>query len=146
MVIKKLYQNHIIENSDFILEYGVANKEMQQVVCLMGKIYLSCSDKNECYDDIINNIMKFFKRELGIEIRKSAFSNNFIFDYDFFKNIREPFKNKILTFEVYIKQEKDNIKNIIDIKNDIDVLLKHPLEKLKTNFAHNNISLSKVKS
>lgn len=129
----------------FLIEYGSIDRKNPEVIFLNYKTYLTSCCKNEEFRTIINDILKKLKQTVKEIVYKSKFNKNYIFDYDILQDIQPVFKNKILTFELFLKQPKDNILKIPKLKNDIEDLSRAFISVITQYMHSNNIALSKVK-
>ena len=140
MAIKKFYRNLSLPNKyGFQVEYGNASKETTQVVCLVGKTYISTTKSIPSINSAIDEIMGKFKKNVSKSIRSTPYSDNFIFDYDFLKTNDTDIDNKILTFELYLNNNK------MSGSDKIPDLLKPLLKDLESSFVGHNFSLSETK-
>lgn len=133
-------------DKNFTIEYGTVNKKNPEIIYINYKTYISSVKENNEYNKIINDIFRYFKRKVTTEIIKSRFDKDFIFDYDILQDIKPQFKNKILTFELFLKQPNNDIKKISMLKGYISELSNKLIENLSNTLEKNNIKLSKVKS
>lgn len=142
MSLKKFYKNVKLNlKNGFLIDYGYASKDTQQVICLSGKTYVTVPIKNNNILKIIDESLSSFKKNLANSLKLSNFSHDFIFDYDFPKNIEGGIKNKILNFDLYLKQNNDFILNEEIIKD----LLIPLLNDLNESFKINGIVISETK-
>lgn len=140
MAIKKFYRNLSLPNKyGFQIEYGNASKETKQVVCLVGKTYVSTIKSTPSINGAVDEIMGKFKKNVSKGIRSTSYSDNFIFDYDFLKTSDTDIDNKILTFELYLNNNKT------PEKDNIPDLLEPLLADLESSFVGHNFSLSETK-
>lgn len=146
MKINRYYFTYHIKNDDKLnLEYGVTNREQPEILYISCKTYLNLIKKDMDYCDEVDSVFKQLKRVTKDIIKNSQFEDKFIFTYDFSNDIQTGFKNKVLTFDLFIKQKDDNIIKPKELSNDIFNLvssIKQPLQKL---LHENNIEFSKTK-
>lgn len=144
MGAKKFYQTFKLSvDNEFIVEFGNAQKETPQIICIIFKTYLT--SLKDTYEDIIDEIMLQFKKRVNAEIKKSTFDNAFIFDFDFLKMQKKEFKNKILTFDLFLKQNIESINQTKYLHDELKFFLEPLLKDLETTFVKHNISPKKVK-
>ena len=141
---KKKYQIiNINNNNNFIIQFGVVDRLNPEIVFVKCKTYLS-SDVIDDHNYNIKIIFNKIKKRLQDAIRDSFFDNEFIFDYDVTQDLITSFKNKILTFDIFIKQS-NNISKLPFLKNTLSDLTIPLLDILENHLPTYNIFLSKTK-
>lgn len=144
--MQKKYKNITLEKNDSIsIEYGAVDRKKPEIIYVNYKTYLSSNKENDGYNSIMTCVLRSLKRHVSTYVSNSRFEKNFIFDYDILQGIQSNFKNKILTFELYLKQPKDDIKPLRALQQEIGSMSESFLANLSENLKKNNIELSKVK-
>ena len=147
MKTNKFYQKYVLPtDTEFIVEYGNIQKDIPQVLCVSFKTYLSAAEqKEEGYGDIVSGIMERFKGDCSLSLPNAQFERDFIFDYDFLKSTTKSFTNKILTFELFLKQPSHLTDKTVFLEEGLKGFLIPLLKKLETTFVKHNISPKKAK-
>lgn len=141
---KKLYQIINIKDSDnFEIQFGAIDRLNPEIVFIKCKTYLSSNIDDDHYYNV-KNIFKKVKKKLQNDIRRSFFDNDFIFNYDITQDLNAAFQNKILTFDVFIKQT-DSINKLTLLKQALSDLTIPLLNLLEVSLPMHNIFLSKTK-
>lgn len=143
--MERLNKEININVSDCIdVKYGSVNKNKPQVIYIIGKTWLSYHLES-VNSSIVKKIMSSFKREITKSLSHvNIFSDNILFDYDInldFKN-----SNKFMTFEIFLKQKKMEIKSMKNFENSIYNIIYNPIQDLIFNFNKNNFTLNTKKS
>ena len=143
MLNKKFYKGIKLQPKyGFNIEIGNITKNISNVYCTCGKTYVTSKDVKNILNNISKDLTKF-KRNLSKTLKKTSFSENFIFTYDFPKNVDPGVNNKILNFEFYLK-DKESLEQEQVIK-EITLILDPLLEDLNSRFKTHNITISEVK-
>lgn len=144
-MIPRLFTKYLINDNDFTIEYGTVDRCMPNYIYVSCKTYLHLIENDEEYNYEMKDILKEFRRKVKNIIKKSQFEDDFILSYDFANDIVTEFKNKILTFDLFIKQKEENFvkpKLLADDILNLTSILKIPL---KESLNSHNIYFSKAK-
>lgn len=143
MIIKKFYKGvQLPSKFGFNLELGNITKELSNVYCIFGKTYVTSNNTKNILKNISEDL-SYFKRNLSKGLKQSKFSNDYIFTYDFPKNVEAGVNNKILNFEFYIKDK--NLLEQNQVINDLTLILDPLLEDLNSRLKTHNVTISEVK-
>lgn len=153
-------KNHIFYKKDMIklnkeiklnnckninLKYGSINKNDPQVIYVSGKMWL-CPTYDGDYNEQIELIHNSFRRKLNNVLDNSVvFERKHILDFDL--NSEKLIKNKKKFFSVtfFIKQKKEKLINLNNIKNIISSDFGYLFKELETDLIENEFEVSKTK-
>ena len=127
------------------LKYGSINKNDPQVIYVSGKMWL-CPTYDGDYNEQIELIHNSFKRKLNNVLDNSVvFEKKHILDFDL--NSEKLIKNKKKFFSVtfFIKQKKEKLINLNNIRNIISSDFGYLFKELETDLFENEFEVSKTK-
>lgn len=127
------------------VKYGSVNREDPQVVYVNGKCWVSplCKmDYQTVLSSVKDNMKKDIKRHLIDDIN---FKGKFIFDFDVNTDKIEPNSKKFLTFDLYARQNKENKKNLKELRAVMEDKFTIISNNLTKALAENDFSVSRRK-
>ena len=119
---------------DFNIKYSNTVKGNKPVWKITGKTFISSIEETETAKDDVRNIMSELKQKITRTISTTPFDSNFIFDYDFIKYVDTSFKNKMVSFDLFLKQKEKG-----DVKEELMNLLDEPINELTSKFMKTNL-------
>lgn len=126
--------------------YGTVDKTNPIVIYLIGKLWIVPLYDGD-YEKPIEYIKSNFKRDLRKQIKQnnSKFDDKFVCDFDFNTKTMMENKKKYLCFEIFIKQNPLNIKEIKDVEMDVINIFKFVIDNFITNLKSNYFEISAKK-
>jgi hypothetical protein len=127
------------------LKYGSINKNDPQVIYVSGKMWI-CPTYDGDYNEQIELIHNSFKRKLNNVLDNSVvFERKHILDFDL--NSEKLIKNKKKFFSItfFIKQKKEKLINLNNIRNIISSDFGYLFKELETDLFENEFEVSKTK-
>lgn len=127
------------------LKYGTVNRNNPQVVYVSGKCWVSPLRVMN-YGDIISNIEKEMRRNIKtFFIDEINFDNKYILDFDINVDNINPNEKKFLSFDFYLRQNKKNKKQLVDLKDMLNRKVSTIANNLVYMFKENDFSIEKRK-
>lgn len=127
------------------LKYGTVNRNNPQVVYVSGKCWVSPLRAMN-YSDIISNIEKEMRRNIKtFFIDEINFDNKYILDFDINVDNINPNEKKFLSFDFYLRQNKKNKKQLVDLKDMLNRKVSTIANNLVYMFKENDFSIEKRK-
>lgn len=102
----KCFKIKSIDN--LLVEYGVINRNQPEVLFVSCKTYITSQTKRDL-NETLNNILLRARKVLKQIIINLDFEEDFIFDYTITQGLEQGFKNKIILFDIFVKQKNNNI-------------------------------------
>lgn len=144
--MRRLNKEYKLNISDKIsIKYGTVNKDKPNVIYISGKCWVKTNDNN----NITKNIT-YVKKEMENEIKTymcngNTFQKKYIIDFDintdgWMKNIK-----KFLTFDIFIRQNDDNILTLKQNENKIKSKMTIIINNLINNFNQLNFEVTNKK-
>lgn len=139
---KKLDINHTLEMS-----CGTTNRLNPQIIFVEGKFWLEPKTEME-YEKILSPLVSKLRKDLknSIRYKQNEWDNKLIFDVDIKYNSLVPNKKSFVDFEIYFKQNNDNVKDVLEISDDITALLKPLFDDFVGELIENDFIMSKTKA
>lgn len=135
-----------IENENFKLKIGTTNKINPIVIYIEGKAFISPSEEKDDYSRDIAEIKHRFKRSISDSLTRSdMFDNKYILDFQVASSGIAVNKKSFLSFQFLIKQRRDNILKLSDVKERSENMILGIVEGLKEGIEDHNFTLSKTK-
>lgn len=127
------------------LKYGSINKNDPQVIYVSGKMWL-CPTYDGDYNEQINLMHNNFKKRLNSVLSDSViFEKKHILDFDL--NVENLIKDKKKFFSItfFIKQKREKLVNLNNIKNIISSDFGYLFKELENELIENEFEVSKRK-
>ena len=132
-------------NDKIYVEYGVVNREKPNVLFINFKTYITTLTINKKLPKTIESKLNRFNKNIYNILSPTKFNNNFIFDFILAQDLDCNFKNKLLVFELFVKQNSPTIHSIIDLKKDITIIATSFIELFENFCLSENIDFNKTK-
>ncbi len=127
------------------LKYGSVNKNNPQVVYVSGKMWI-CPTYNGDFSEPINYVYNSFKKELNKILKNNDFfEKKHILDFNLNYENLICNKKKYFSITFFIKQKKEKISKLNDIKNVISSDFSYLFSELENNLIKNDFEVSKTK-
>ena len=126
---------------NFNIKYSNTIKGKTPVWKITGKTFVSSVKNTETAGEDIKKIMSVLRQKITRNLISSSFDSNMIFDYDFIKYINSPFKNKMLSFDLFLKQKSQKG----NVKEEFINILETPIEELSETFLKTNLKLTNAR-
>lgn len=105
-------------NDGFTVDIGTTNKLNPQAIYLNGKAFIRPVTDKDDYDDDITDIRYNLKRNIAKALKKTTiFEPKFILNFDIASNRMVNGKRSFLSFQIVLKQKKDNIMKLNDVRD-----------------------------
>lgn len=127
------------------LKYGSVNKNNPQVVYVSGKMWI-CPTYNGDFSEPINYVYNAFRKELSKILKNNDFfEKKHILDFNLnYENLVYN-KKKYFSITFFVKQKKEKISKLNDIKNVISSDFSYLFSELENNLIKNDFEVSKTK-
>lgn len=135
-----------ISNDFFRLKIGTVNKIKPEVIYFEGKTFIMPTEDYGTYTSKISQIKHNFSRNISYELKgNDLFDSKFIIDFQIANSGIKANKKSFLTFQLLLKQNPKNIKNLKEIKDLSLPFINKVLLNLKENIMNNDFALFKTK-
>lgn len=135
-----------IENDSFKLKIGTTNKINPMVIYVEGKAFISPEDDKEDYTKDIAEIKHVFKQSISDGLcTTDVFDNKYIIDFQVASSGIAVNKKSFLSFQFLVRQKKDNIMKLTDVKARTEGMILSIVDSLKNAILEHNFSLTKTK-
>lgn len=145
-MVKRLNKEYKLDVCDKIsLKYGSINREDPQIVYVSGKCWVAPTCRMD-YSSVITSIKNDMKKNIKrVLIDGSNFENKYIFDFDVSTEKVEPNVSKFLTFDLYLKQNKENKRPLKELKGLMEDRMGVISNNLMNSFNENDFVVSQRK-
>lgn len=135
-----------IENQNFRLKIGTTNKLQPIVVYVEGKAFISPKEEKYDYTKDVSEIRHSFKQSITEGLYKTAlFDNKYILDFQVATSGIKPEKKSFLSFQFYLRQNKDDIKKLPDLKNLAGEFITEVVDSLSDSIYEHGFEITKTK-
>lgn len=135
-----------IENDSFKLKIGTTNKINPMVIYVEGKAFISPEDDKEDYAKDIAEIKHVFKQSISDGLcTTDVFDNKYIIDFQVASSGIAVNKKSFLSFQFLVRQKRDNIMKLTDVKARTEGMILNIVDSLKNAILEHNFSLTKTK-
>lgn len=146
MAETRLNSEKRIDNENFKLKIGTTNKIDPVVVYIEGRTFISPQEDKEDYSKDISEIKHNFSRAISKNISGSQlFDRKFILDFQVASKGISLTKKSFLSFQFLLRQNKDNVMKLKDLKEHCEELIKNIVNSLEENIVEHNFVISKTK-
>ena len=146
MAETRLNSEKRIDNENFKLKIGTTNKIDPVVVYIEGRTFISPQEDKEDYSKDISEIKHNFSRAISKNISNSPlFDRKFILDFQVASKGISLTKKSFLSFQFLLRQNKDNVMKLKDLKEHCEELIKNIVNSLEENIVEHNFVISKTK-
>lgn len=135
-----------IENEDFKIKIGTTNKLNPIIIYIEGKSFICPVDEREDYTKDISEIKHVLKRSISSHLQlEEGFDNKYIVDFQIASNGIQLNKKSFLSFQFLIRQNKDNVLKLADVKNKSSKMILDIVNDLKESIIEHGFLISKSK-
>lgn len=128
------------------LKYGSTNKDNPEIVYILGKAWVSPKFNGE-YESILNGIQNNFRKKIkNIVTESNIFENKFVLDFDLNSTNMEKDKKKFLSFDLFLKQDKNNVKKLKELNTLLSNNIGNLANDLVYDFSINDFDVTTKKS
>ena len=146
MAETRLNSEKKIEDENFKLKIGTTNKIDPVVVYVEGRTFISPQEDKDDYSKDISEIKHNFSRAISKNISNSPlFDRKFILDFQVASKGISLTKKSFLSFQFLLRQNKDNVMKLKDLKERCEELIKNIVSSLEENIVEHNFVISKTK-
>lgn len=146
MAETRLNSEKKIEDENFKLKIGTTNKIDPVVVYIEGRTFISPKEEKEDYSRDIAEIKHNFSRAISHNISGSPlFDRKFILDFQVASKGISLSKKSFLSFQFLLRQNKDNVMKLKDLKERCEELIRNIVGSLEENIVEHNFVISKTK-
>ena len=135
-----------IENEDFKIKIGTTNKVNPIIIYVEGKAFISPTDDKEDYSKDISEIKHVLKQSISSHLHSvNNFDNKYIVDFQVASNGIQINKKSFLSFQFLMRQNKDNVLKLIEVKNTSSDMVLDIVNDLKEAIVERGFLLTKTK-
>lgn len=135
-----------ISSQNFKLKIGTTMKMNPLVIYIEGRTFISPLSYKDDYSQDISEIKRTFRLAIGDNIRCSdLFENNYIVDFQVASKGIMPNKKSFLSFQFFLKQNRNNILKLKDLKPSAENIVNNIVQSLETDIIGHNFAISKTK-
>ena len=135
-----------IDNENFKLKIGTTNKINPMVIYVEGKAFISPLDDKDDYSRDISEMKHALKHSISANLYGSEnFDNKYIVDFQVAASGVAVNKKSFLSFQFLLRQKRDNIMKLSDVKNLSEGMINNVADALRDSIIEHNFVLSKTK-
>ena len=135
-----------IDDNNFKLKIGTTNKIKPLIVYIEGRTFICPIESKEDYSRDISEIKRGLSRAISRNLQEcTLFDKRFIVDFQVASKGISLNKKSFLSFQFLLRQNKDNILKLKDLKVSAEDIIKNIIEELSDNITEHNFTISKTK-
>ena len=135
-----------IENDDFKIKIGTTNKINPIIIYVEGKAFISPTEDKDDYSRDISEMKHVLKQSISEHLRATdSFDNKYIVDFQVASNGIQVDKKSFLSFQFLMRQNKDNVLKLIEVKNMHADMVLDIVRDLKDSIVECGFLLTKTK-
>ena len=135
-----------IDHERFKLKIGTTNRNNPIVVYIEGRAYISPNVEKETYDRDIYDMKRSLKNSISDNIKKTnLFDGSFILDFQVAQNGVAKNKKSFLSFQFLLKQQKDHVLKMKDVKKEAQETINNIVASLEDSIYQHEFSIYKSK-
>jgi hypothetical protein len=136
-----------IDHNSFKLKIGTTNRNNPIVVYIEGRTYISPNIEKETYDRDIYDMKRSLKTSISNNIKENnLFDGSFILDFQVAQNGVSKNKKSFLSFQFLLKQEKDRVLKLKDVKKEALETINKIVGSLENSILEHDFSIYKNKN
>lgn len=136
-----------IDSKNFKLKIGTTNKINPIVVYIEGRAFISPQEDKEDYSKDISEIKHNFKHAISTSLQNTKlFDKKFIVDFQVASKGVSLNKKSFLSFQFLLRQNKDNILKLKDLKPSAEPLIINIVNTLEESINNHNFIVTKTKT
>lgn len=135
-----------IDAENFKLKIGTTNKINPVVVYIEGRTFICPQEEKDDYSRDISEIKHNFSRAISKYVGESEqFDKKFIVDFQVATKGISLNKKTFLSFQFLLRQNRDNILKLKDLKPSAEKMVLNIVGALEQNIVNHNFVISKTK-
>ena len=135
-----------IDNQNFRLKIGTTNKIQPIVVYVEGKAFISPKEEKFDYAKDVSEIRHTFKQSISENLYKTPlFDNKYILDFQVATSGIKPDKKSFLSFQFYLRQNKDDVRKLSELKTLADGFITEVVDALSETIFDHGFEITKTK-
>ena len=135
-----------IENEDFKIKIGTTNKINPIIIYVEGRAFITPTFDQDDYNKEIAEIKHVLKQSISQHLQTTdKFDNKYIVDFQVASNGIQINKKSFLSFQFLIRQNKDNVLKLIEVKNNSSNMVLEIVNDLKNSIVEHGFVLTKTK-
>ena len=135
-----------IENESFKIKIGTTNKINPIIIYVEGKAFISPTDDKDDYSKDISEIKHVLKQSISEHLHSvNEFDNKYIVDFQVASNGIQIEKKSFLSFQFLMRQNKDNVRKLIEVKNNSSDMVLEIVNDLREAIIDHGFLLTKTK-
>lgn len=135
-----------IENEDFKIKIGTTNKLNPIIIYVEGRSFITPTEEREEYGKEISEIKHVLKHSISSHLQTTnKFDNKYIVDFQIASNGIQLNKKSFLSFQFLMRQNKDNVLKLAEVKNISSEMVLDIVNDLKNSIIEHGFLLSKSK-
>lgn len=146
MAVERSNSEKKIDHEKFKLKIGTTNRKNPIVVYIEGRTFISPNVDKETYNKDIYDMKRSLKASISDNIKKtSLFDDSFILDFQVAQNGVAKNKKTFLYFQFLLRQQKEHILKMKDIKNAAQETITDIVKSLEDTIYEHDFSIYKNK-
>jgi hypothetical protein len=135
-----------LKNDFFNIKLGTVNKNNPEVIYFEVRTFISPLEENNNYSQVFAFLKKEFSKKISDSLKlNDFFSEKYILDFQIANSGIKINKKSYLSFQLFLKQKNEVIKELKEIKKIAEPFLVNLLNEFKTDIISNNFSVTKTK-
>ena len=135
-----------IENEDFKIKIGTTNKINPIIIYVEGRAFITPTFDQDDYNKEIAEIKHVLKQSISQHLQTTdKFDNKYIVYFQVASNGIQVNKKSFLSFQFLIRQNKDNVLKLIEVKNNSSNMVLEIVNDLKNSIVEHGFVLTKTK-
>lgn len=135
-----------LKNDFFNIKLGTVNKNNPEVIYFEVRTFISPLEENNNYSQVFAFLKKEFSKKISDSLKlNDFFSEKYILDFQIANSGIRINKKSYLSFQLFLKQKSEIIKDLKEIKKIAEPFLVNLLNEFKNDIIGNNFSITKTK-
>lgn len=135
-----------IENEYFKIKMGTTNKLNPIIIYVEGRAFITPLEELEDYGREISEIKHILKQSISSHLQSTDnFDNKYIVDFQIASNGIQLNKKSFLSFQFLMRQNKDKVLKLAEVKNTSSEMVLDIVNDLKDSIVEHGFLLSKSK-
>ena len=135
-----------IDNEDFKIKIGTTNKINPIIIYVEGRSFITPTFEQDDYSKEMSEIKHILKQSISSHLRSTdSFDAKYIVDFQVASNGIQLNKKSFLSFQFLMRQNKDNVLKLIEVKNNSSEMVLDIVNDLKNAIVERGFVLTKTK-
>lgn len=135
-----------IEDNDFKIKIGTTNKINPIIIYVEGRSFITPTFEQDDYSKEMSEIKHILKQSISSHLHStSSFDSKYIVDFQVASNGIQLNKKSFLSFQFLMRQNKDNVLKLIEVKNNFSEMVLDIVNDLKEAIVERGFLLTKTK-